>query len=127
MVSPKVQTNKSRTNQKLIGKVVAKSIPSATVTRRLPQDTPNMKFLIRGIPEQSREVLHERRKQVIRMHIKGVGVMQIARRSRQKARQRTLPEPRARAEHCTDDLRQAPRAIEDGLCPVEQAGSAPAH
>jgi len=27
--------------------------------------------------KQSREVLHERRKQVIRMHRKGVGVMQI--------------------------------------------------
>ena len=27
--------------------------------------------------KQSREVLHERRKQVIRMHGKGVGVMQI--------------------------------------------------
>ena len=27
--------------------------------------------------KQSREVLHERRKQVIRLHRKGVGVMQI--------------------------------------------------
>jgi transposase len=27
--------------------------------------------------KQSREVLHERRKQVVRMHRKGVGVMQI--------------------------------------------------
>ena len=70
--------------------------------------------------KQSREVLHERRKQVIRMHRKGVGVIRIVeltglswtavntalrlhgagasatlkpRRTRQEAGQRTQPEP----------------------------------
>ena len=38
---------------------------------------PHIETLSPALRKQSREVLHERRKQVVRLHLKGVGVMQI--------------------------------------------------
>jgi hypothetical protein len=104
--------------------------------------------------KQSREVLHECRKQVIRLHRKGVGVMQIAQqpglsRSGVNAALRLFEQggagalkPHARGKKpgtgrsLTPEQERAiqaividkrPEQIKDGVCAVESARSAPTH